>query len=289
MIESLKGIHETVRFKENSLIRLYNNTETLFYPVHWHTPIEIIMPISSTYNILCANEEFHLEPYDILLVCPGIVHSLGSDEPGERIIFQVETSLLSHMKEFEFAISNLTPAVVINKDINQDIREKAKDLVLGISQEYNSDSDYAEISIYSKFMELLVLFGRNCQSIHAKLDINSNKNKDMLEKIHFACAYINEHCSEDLRLEDIATLVGFSKYHFERQFKTYTNFTFYKYLTMRRIFMAEQMLITDDYSITEIALKCGFLNISTFIRMFKITNGCTPTQYKKNLLLHHPK
>ena len=103
MIESLKGIHETVRFKENSLIRLYNNTETLFYPVHWHTPIEIIMPLDSTYNILCGNEEFHLNAYDILLICPGIVHSLGTDVPGERIIFQIETSLLNQLKEFNYA------------------------------------------------------------------------------------------------------------------------------------------------------------------------------------------
>ena len=47
MIEHLDGIHETVTYKENSSLRLFVNTDCEDYPIHWHTPMEIIMPHSS--------------------------------------------------------------------------------------------------------------------------------------------------------------------------------------------------------------------------------------------------
>ena len=45
MIEHLDGIHETVTYKENSSLRLFVNTDCEDYPIHWHTPMEIIMTV----------------------------------------------------------------------------------------------------------------------------------------------------------------------------------------------------------------------------------------------------
>ena len=52
MIEHLDGIHETVTYKENSSLRLFVNTDCEDYPIHWHTPMEIIMPLEGTYTVL---------------------------------------------------------------------------------------------------------------------------------------------------------------------------------------------------------------------------------------------
>ncbi len=94
------------------------------------------------------------------------------------------------------------------------------------------------------------------------------------------CSYINDHCVEDLSLEEVADLAGFSKYHFTRLFKNFTGMTFYKYLNQKRIAHAEKLLIDPDISITEVALHSGFNNLSTFIRMFKLVKGCTPTEFR---------
>ena len=42
MIENLNGIHETVKYKENSNVKLFINTEAEDYPIHWHTPMAAI-------------------------------------------------------------------------------------------------------------------------------------------------------------------------------------------------------------------------------------------------------
>lgn len=47
MIEMLNGIKETVLYKEIEGFKLHDNTDYEIYPSHWHTPIEIIMPIEN--------------------------------------------------------------------------------------------------------------------------------------------------------------------------------------------------------------------------------------------------
>ena len=47
--------------------------------------------------------------------------------------------------------------------------------------------------------------------------------------------------------KDIASSIGFSKYHFSRLFKQYTNYTFCAYLCHRRIKVAEELLVTGLY------------------------------------------
>lgn len=284
MIENLKGLHETVNYKEDTSIRLYDNTEIANYPGHWHTPVEIIMPISSTYEVMCANVQFALEPYDVCLICPGIVHSMGTDNEGERIIFQIEPSKLRQLKDIDYILTDFSPAIIVNKDTPDEIHSKIINILLDIKAEYFSGEPYSDMSIYSKFLELMVLFGRHCTKIDHSYDLSSSKNKEMAEKIQFACTYIGEHCTEDLNLETVAEIVGFSKFHFARQFKLFTNCSFYKYLSQRRIYIAERLLIESDYSVTDVALRCGFSNISTFIRMFKITNNCTPTEFKNKYI-----
>ena len=51
MIENLNGIHETVKYKENSNVKLFINAEAEDYPIHWHTPMEIIMPLEGGYTV----------------------------------------------------------------------------------------------------------------------------------------------------------------------------------------------------------------------------------------------
>ena len=94
------------------------------------------------------------------------------------------------------------------------------------------------------------------------------------------CSYISDHCTENLTLDQIADLSGFSKYHFTRLFKQFTNVSFYRYLNQKRILKAEQLLITPSMSVTNVALACGFSSLSAFIRMFKIIKGCTPSEFR---------
>ena len=66
-------------------------------------------------------------------------------------------------------------------------------------------------------------------------------------------------------------------------FKQATGSTIISYITQARISKACEMLIHSDKQIVQIALDCGFSNLSNFNRQFKKGVGCAPTQYKKHM------
>lgn len=76
-----------------------------------------------------------------------------------------------------------------------------------------------------------------------------------MQKFNEVLDYIDSHYTEELTLDNIADFSGFSKYHFTRLFKQYTDSTFYDYLIYRRIKVAEELLANPELSITEIALQ----------------------------------
>ncbi len=280
MIEHLNGIHEIVDYKANTNIRLYDNTVSEDYPAHWHTPIEIIMPISNNYTIILNDVVRELHPSDIIFISPGVVHELKAPPSGRRIIFQAELTLLRQLKDFE-SISNLiSPAIIITSETHPHLHAILQKKLLDIFNEYINTTPYYEIAIYSSLMEMLINIGRHkfehteCFTSHTQMP------KEHIDKFMSICDYITTHCTENLTLDDIAHLAGFSKYHFARLFKQFTNTTFYKYLTKKRIEYAEQLLINPNLSITEIALQSGFSNQSAFIRMFKLIKSCTPTEFR---------
>ncbi|WP_077610868.1 helix-turn-helix transcriptional regulator [Clostridium sp. Marseille-P2415] len=281
MIENLKGIHETVNYKEYTNIRLYDNTEAEDYPSHWHTPLEIIMPLTNTYSVLYNSHAFELKPGEIILICPGVIHSLKAPKAGRRIIFQAELPMFHEMKELESILFLLNPTFIITPETFPAIHDKLYHCMLEIMEEYKKDLPLTETKIYSMLLEMFALIGRNhTENVHL-LDAANIRQKKYTEKFIFICNYISSHCTEELTLEEVASLAGFSKYHFTRLFKQFTNVSFYKYVNKKRIAIAETLLINPQLSITEVALRSGFSSQSAFIRMFKIIKSCTPTEFRQ--------
>ncbi len=279
MIENLRGIQETVNFKPNTNIRLYENEDYEEYPAHWHAPLEIIMPISNTYHVNCCKVKYALREGDLLIINPGIVHSMDAS-PGRRLIFQADFTLLHGIKDLESTLSYISPALLVTSEQSPETHEKIYQLMIEIADEYFSEAPLSEASIYAKLIEIFVLVGRSYSPDTRLLNSSAIKHQEYTERFLSICTYINDHCTDDLTLDDVANLSGFSKYHFSRLFKQFTNISFYKYLNIKRIETAEKLLIDKNLTITDAALRCGFSSLSAFIRMFKIIKGCTPTEFK---------
>lgn len=281
MIENLNGVFETVNYKKDTNIRLYVNDKMEDYPPHWHTPMEIIMPLENFYYAECVNQKITLREGDILFIAPGCLHSLSAPKSeGVRIIFQADPSVLRGMKEIETIISILNPVYIATPESVPGIYEQLKKIVLEIKDEYLGNTSLSEAAIYSKVLQLLVLMGRNFAEEAPSFAHTGYKHQEYTGKFMQICDYINAHCTEDLTLEAVADRAGFSKYHFSRLFKQFTNVSFYQYLSQNRIYTAEKLLAIPEYSITTVAYSSGFTSLSSFIRMFKIVKGVTPSEFR---------
>lgn len=300
MIENLNGIHELINYRENTHLMLYNNTQYEDYPPHWHKPIEIIMPVDNTYTLSINSTTYELQPYDIALIAPGVIHNLKAPSTGRRIIFQVDLDPIIKIYGLNSIISFLAPAEVFTAESAPQIHGQLVNLITESAQEYLgsedlqnagttrkdddsiiSENNLCELSIYSKVIQMFTIIGR--QHIQQKQPEarNTVKQQVYVSKLMTVCDYIDSHFAEELQLDDVAAMVGFSKYHFERLFKEFTNLSFYKYVNRKRISHAEQLLADNTLSIMEVSIQSGFSNQSAFIRMFKSMNNCTPSDFRR--------
>lgn len=281
MIENLKGVFETVNFKENTNLRLYLNDKQEDYPPHWHTPIEMIMPLENNYYVECSNLRMELREGDILIIAPGCLHTLTAPKSrGVRIIFQVDPTVLRGIKELEPLFSLLSPMTLFTPENSPEIYTYLKGALIGIKDEYQNNASLSEAAIYSKVLSMFVLIGRNYAKEAPRLAGTVNKHQEYAEKFMKICDYISSHCTEDLTLDAVADMAGFSKFHFSRLFKQFTNVSFYQYLSQNRIGVAEKLLAIPEYSVTAVAYNSGFTSLSSFIRMFKIVKGVTPSEFR---------
>lgn len=93
--------------------------------------------------------------------------------------------------------------------------------------------------------------------------------------------YIDEHFTEELTVEGLATRSHMSVSGFAHQFKKIFGFPPIQYIIRRRIGKAQTLLLTTDLSITEISMRVGYDNISYFNNQFKRFTSMSPQAYRK--------
>jgi len=283
MIEILNGMHETIKYECSIGLRLYHNVHHEDYPNHWHTGIEIIMPTVEGYEVIVGEEHYQLETEDILFIRSGVIHSLKAPAAGERYILQFDTALLYNLKEMETLLFMMPPVIFIKKNAGGPLHALMKDKLDKIIKEYERNSTFREAAIYAALIEMYVELGRN--EVYKNADgkrVPFTKQQEYLEAVMSVCSYINQHYIENLTLEEVAQISGFSKYHFTRIFKQFMNMTVCEYLNSKRIKKAEELLFnTKELSITDVAMGSGFSSMSAFNRTFKMFKHCSPSNYRK--------
>ena len=111
----------------------------------------------------------------------------------------------------------------------------------------------------------------------------NSRNADYVSRINKVLDYIDQHLAESLKLDDLADVANFSKFHFHRIFNAFIGETVYDYIQRLRIEnTAARLLTNSNNSITEIAYDAGFSSVSVYSRSFKKVMNCTPTEYRDN-------
>ena len=278
---------ELVQYRQESYVRIWFNDIPADFSPHWHNALEIIMPVENWYETQIGEETFTVRPGEILLIPPGELHSLHAPQSGNRFIFLFDLTALSRIHGFAGVQSILANPLYLTRSTHPNICDDVYQILVQMRNEYFSKNEFAELTIFSLLLNMFVKIGTNhLQDINLFPNMRVYKQKEYVDKFNSVMDYIDSHYMDDLNLDDIASSIGFSKYHFSRLFKQYTNYTFCAYITRRRIQIAQELLAQPDLSITEVALQSGFPSISTFNRVFKQAKNCTPSEYREKNHLH---
>ncbi len=133
---------------------------------------------------------------------------------------------------------------------------------------------------------LLRLFARIARAPDSDRSFLSVRSFALSAESHYqqaitkAIRYLIAHFREEVRLESLLQITDMSRPTFARQFKHHSGHTFSEFLNRMRLQTACRELTDSDRSVLDIALSCGFTQISFFNRLFRRLMKCSPTEFR---------
>lgn len=123
----------------------------------------------------------------------------------------------------------------------------------------------------------------HCMSLFYAILANlSNPQQAIPRRLQLAKKQIDTQFSDPISIASLANESGISEVHFRNEFRRYYGMSPLSYLKQVRISNARQLLRSGYYTVTDVALACGFESISYFSYEFKRLTGITPTEFLKN-------
>lgn len=95
--------------------------------------------------------------------------------------------------------------------------------------------------------------------------------------------YMREFLDRDIGLDEMAALVGLSRFHFATAFRKATGQSPHHYLTGLRMTQARKLLSQPDLPIIQVALAVGYQTPSAFAASFRKANHMTPRAFRQTL------
>lgn len=290
-MSSAKGNHiaikEVTPLSEKDFFYIADRRKSEFtYPIHNHAEYELNFTINAEGVKRIVGDSIEIiGNYDlVLLTSTDLEH-----------VWEQHECKSSHIREITIQFSpDLFSPNFINKTQFYTIRNMFNKAQRGISFPLEAimkvyhlldtlskqQGFYAVINFLTILYELS-LFTDNAKTLStssfAKVDVHPESRR--IQKI---CNYINENYREEIRLNQLANLVGMTSISFSRFFKLSTGKTLSDYILDVRIGNAARLLVDSSRSIAEISYECGYNNISNFNRLFKNKKKCSPKEFREN-------
>ncbi|SIQ13356.1 AraC family transcriptional regulator [Halanaerobium kushneri] len=252
---------------------------------HYHNLFEIYYLLKGERNYFINQRSYHVKKGDLVLINKNILHKTSTIDrkkpEHERILIQFDenlfSSLAAEMNAAElFGIFEKKENVL---SLNPEQQLWLEEELFKLTAESKKERD-AENALYINLIiaEMLIFIKR----ILAKSTIQNLKYPDQKhKKISEIAAYISQNYNEKLTLGRLAKKFNYSSGYLSRVFKEVTGFNFVEYKNNVRIKEASKLLLQSNLSVTEIATKVGFNNITHFGRIFKNFTDLSPLEYRK--------
>lgn len=251
-------------------------------PVHWHKEFEINRVINGGGIFRINKEEYLARKGDILIICPGDVHSayLGGNDCFIYDTLVFNPSMIGASELSRSAVEYIQPLsngkmTVCGMFSSGDLGyEKADRCTAQLFEFAKADLPENDLMVKAKLLELFYLLISNG---HTKTETDSLTNSSVKPAI----SYISEHYAENISIGELALKCMMSESHFMALFKKTAGVSAVEYISELRLRQACYELKSTEKSVMEIAMNSGFRNLSNFNRRFKRTFGITPSEYRK--------
>ena len=150
-----------------------------------------------------------------------------------------------------------------------------KELLHSLQVSALSDSYVRDMEMHQLLSALLTQIMKDCWNPEQiRKDIPSADNTEQLR------AYLSEHYTEKISLDDLSARFFLSKFYLTKRFKEQYGVTISDYILDLRIRQAKELLRFSSLSLDDISAECGFYDLPYFSRKFKKAEGITPSAYR---------
>lgn len=282
---SIKILREITPLTQNDCFTVFSRIKSSFdFPIHTHEEFELnfIEHAKGAKRVIGDHIE-EIDDCELILIGPNLQHGwfthkccsseikeitiqFHRDLFDEKFLQRNQMAFIRNMFELSFR------GILFSHETILSIRQRL--IELPKKQGFNS-----VLELMSILHDLST--SRNLKALSdatfSNLEI-STYNSRRVEKI---MQYLNRNFDKNVSLTEAAKIAAMSEVAFSRFFKMRSGKTFIDTVTEIRLGHASRMLIDTTQSITEVAYKCGFNNISNFNRIFKKKKDCTPKEFRE--------
>lgn len=279
-----KLLREITPLTQNDCFTLFYRSKSKFdFPLHYHEEFELnfIENAKGAKRVIGDSIE-EIDELELVLVGPNLqhgwfTHKYSGSEIKEitvqfhRDLFDDKFLQRNQMSFIRNMLERSLRGVLFSKETILAIMPRIK----GLTQKHGFDSVLELMSVLHDLST-----SRNIRTLS---DVTFNNietlsyNSRRIEKI---MEYLQHNFDKNISLKEAAKIAGMTEVALSRFFRLRTGKTFVDTLNEVRLGTASRMLIDTTDSITEVAYKCGFNNMSNFNRIFKKKKDCTPKEFR---------
>ena len=240
--------------------RFYRSTKWDF---HFHKNFEIIYVIKGSVNCFVNGNSECLVQGNFGLCLPNIIHSYI---PDKNSLYWVCVFSSDYVRAFSKQVSDKTAT---------DFKFRCSDSVERFIKDNLISEDTPPINMLKSCLYAI------CNEYLNTIEL-SDKNTARMQTMAVITDFVAQHHTENIKLSDIAKLLGYDYHYVSRYFNDVFNMPFNEFLNLYRLETAVRLIDESDKKIVNIAYESGFQSIRTFNDCFKKHFKISPSEYKKS-------
>ncbi|WP_161890337.1 AraC family transcriptional regulator [Pontibacter russatus] len=289
----MKPVYFKIPKTSGETVRVQHEVQPHFYEnLHFHPEVQIMFICEGSGTQFIGDSIGSFNSGDLLLLGPNLPHVFRNDKRyyEQGSVLKVENiSVFFQTESFGEHFLSLPEAYPVHKLLLYSkrgirIKGETKNRITALVQQMLRLDGFERMIQLFTILHLLSL-SKELEPL-SSVGFDGPQNDSDSKKINDVFTYIMNNFSEEVKLQEAASIANMSVNAFCRYFKQHTRKTFSSFLNEIRIGHACRLLIEDRWNVRETAFDCGFDNISYFNRQFKNITSYTPSEYVK---LHREK
>lgn len=273
--------HEIITFPRNMKIHVFMHAIGSVSR-HWHRSLELLFLINGSVRLNVDGRELNMTTGDLTLINSNAIHELSSEDGAVFITVQIKPEMFERMTDDGQPMEFQCVSMFSEDQSRFDGLRMCLSRMLLENIHRNVSTDYRNYGLGYWLLGQLVGHFRVQGS---DLPLVRQRYAQRLAQI---TDFIEEHYAEDISLTELAKRLDLSVPYLSGFFAKYMGVKFTRYCNEVKLSHALPELLKTERNLERIAADNGFVEVHTFIRVFKQKYGETPSAYRQRMRSQSP-